>query len=301
MKKIFNLLILLAVSQISAKALTTPEAFLSQLPSVPSVACASDRSVVDKFSDRIYEVKASLKEVIDRFHEEAESKGEEIQSNSDEKKSLKTAEKDISEQYGVSMSDLDKVGEMSDAEQEKWAKNYAGKMMQQAQKDPKSAIKKGDHSARLFQLAKEQKELGETITERMNRVSEIFRSVDLQDTIESRKLEERIKPLEKELCSGICTAAEIARSNAAEKQIYNLKIQYCEKMSPLQSNALNQYLTTLKTLFPIYRRLTEVENEIARDQFGDIVPVDLSCYSAVDEYATALLDAYKFWVGKYRE
>lgn len=301
MKKLLNLLVVLVVSQISAKALTTPEAFLSQLPSVPSVACASDRSVVDKFSDRIYEVKASLKEVIDRFHEEAESKGEEIQSNSDEKKSLNTAEKDISEQYGVSMSDLDKVGEMSDAEQEKWAKNYAGKMMQQAQKDPKSAIKKGDHSTRLFQLAKEQKELGETITEKMNRVSEIFKSVDLQDTIESRKLEERIKPLEKELCSGICTPAEIARSNAAEKQIYNLKIQYCEKMSPLQSNALSQYLTTLKTLFPIYRRLTEVENEIARDQFGDIVPADLSCYSAVDEYATALLEAYKYRVGKYRD
>ncbi len=299
MKKIFNLLILLAVSQISAKALTTPEAFLSQLPSVPSVACASDRSVVDKFSDRIYEVKASLKEVIDRFHEEAEAKGEELQNNSDEKKSLKTAEKDISEQYGVSMSDLEKVGEMSDAEQEKWAQNYAGKMMQQAQKDPKAAIKKGDHSARLFQLAKEQKELGETITSRMERVSAIFKSVDQQDTIELKKLEERIKPLEKELCSGICTAAEIARSNAAEKQIYNLKIQYCEKMSPLQSNALNQYLTTLKSLFPIYRRLTEVQNETARDQFGDIVPVDLSCYSAVDEYATALLKAYNYWVGKY--
>lgn len=159
MKKIFNLLILLAVSQISAKALTTPEAFLSQLPSVPSVACASDRSVVDKFSDRIYEVKASLKEVIDRFHEEAESKGEEIQSNSDEKKSLKTAEKDISEQYGVSMSDLDKVGEMSDAEQEKWAQNYAGKMMQQAQKDPKSAIKKVITAPDYFNLQRSKKNL----------------------------------------------------------------------------------------------------------------------------------------------
>lgn len=301
MKKLFNLLVVLVVSQISVKALTTPEAFLSQLPSVPSVACAADRSVVDKFSDRIYEVKASLKEVIDKIHEEAEAKGEELQNNSNEKKSLKTAEKDISEQYGVSMSDLEKVGEMSDAEQEKWAQNYAGKMMQQAQKDPKSAVKKGDHSARLFQLAKEQKELGETLTGRMERISALFKSVDQQDTIESQKLEERIKPLEKELCSGICSPAEIARSNAAEKQIYNLKIQYCEKMSPLQSNALNQYLTTLKTLFPIYRKLTEVENEMASDQFGDIVPVDLSCYSAVDEYATALLDAYKYWVGKYRE
>jgi hypothetical protein len=299
MKKLLNLLVVFVVSQISAKALTTPEAFLSQLPSVPSVACASDRTVVDKFSDRVNEVKASLKEVIDQIHEEAEVIGEDLQNNTDGKKALKTAQKDISEQYGVSMSDLEKVGEMSDAEQEKWAQNYAGKMMNQAQKDPKSAIKKGDHSARLFQLAKEQKELGETITSRMERVSAIFKSVDLQDTIESRKLEEKIKPLEKELCSGICTPAEIARSNAAEKQIYNLKIQYCEKMSPLQSNALNQYLTTLKTLIPIYRRLTEVENEIARDQFGDIVPVDLSCYSAVDEYADVLLEAYKYWVGKY--
>ncbi|MPN37754.1 hypothetical protein SDC9_185275 [bioreactor metagenome] len=198
------------------------------------------------------------------------------------------------------MQELEKVSEMSEAEQEKWAQQYAAQMMNEAKKNPEAAIKKGDKTKRLFELAEEQKALGERITERMNRVALLFENVNQQDSIETRKLEVQLRPLEAQLVSGICTPAEAARSKAAEKQIYALKIKHCEKMSPLQADAISQYLTTLKSLLPDYRKLTNIQNEVVKlQQIGEIVPADLSCYAAVDGYADDLLSAYKYWIGKF--
>lgn len=310
-------------SQLSIKAQTTSESFLSQLPSIPAVACAADTSVVNRFSNRIYQVRADLQQVIDRIHADAQADMEKNknkvvsnairqsglnksdarklqQSDGSEDEGQKAVEKVVSEQYGVSMQDLEKVGEMSDEEQEKWAQNYANQQMQKAKQNPQATIKKTEKSARLFELGKEEKAIGERITFAMERVSRLFKNVEVQDTIETRKLNEKIRPLEKQLCSGICSDAEIARSNAAEKQIYALKIRFCEKMSPMLIDAISQYLTTIKTLFPDYRRLTEIQNEVTTlQQIGELVPPDLYCIKAVDEYADVLSEAYRYWVGKF--
>ena len=73
-------------------------------------------------------------------------------------------------------------------------------------------------------------------------------------------------------------------------------------MSPLQTAAIEQYLTTLKSLLPDYRKLTNIQNEIATlQQIGEVVPTDLSCYSAIDDYADVLLSAYKYWFGKFNK
>ncbi len=305
-------------------AQTTPEAFLSRLPPVPNIVCAADSSVANRFTDRIYQVKTDLKDVIDLIHADAQAdmgknkikilsnaiiqsglnKSDVLQlqeSDGNEEQGRKAAEKVVSEQYGVSLQDLEKVGEMSDADQKKWAQNYANQKMQQAKQNPQATTKKQEKSTRLFELAKEQKAIGERITDKMTKVDRLFKNIEQQDSIETRKLNEKLGPLEKQICSGICSPAEIARSRAAEKKIYNLKLQFCEKMSPLQIDAISQYLTSVKTLFPDYRRLTEVQNEIVRLQTGVIVPVDLSCYSAVDEYANVLSEAYKYWVGKFEQ
>ncbi len=325
MKRNQLLLFAILILNISVKAQQTPEAFLSQLPTPPAVNCAADRAEIDRFTDRIYQVKATLKEVVDRIHTDsqanmAKNKNKIVsnaiqqsglnkndaqklqQSDGSEKEGRKATEKVVSEQYGVSLQELEKVGEMSDAEQEKWAQQYADQMKNQAKKNPQAAIKKGDKAKRLFDLANEQKLLGERITERMNRIAQLFKQVDLQDSIESEKLEKKLQPLRKQLCSGICSDAEIARSNAAEKQIYALKIQFCQKMSPQQTDAISQYQTTVKALLPDYRKLTEVQNEVAKlQQIGEIVPIDLSCYSAIDDYADVLSSAYKYWVGKFNK
>ncbi len=305
---------------LSIKAQSTPEALLSQLPPIPKVECTADTSEINRFTDKIYQVKYDLKEVVDHIQAKTQSNIEKNkiisaqikqsglsksdvlklqESDGSEELGRKVADKIVSEQYGVSLQDFEKVGEMSDADQEKWAENYANNMMQKAKQNPQATIKKQDKNGRLFELSKEQKTIGERITDKMIRIDKLFKNIELQDTIETRKLNEKLRPLEKQLCMGICSPAEIARSRAAEKQIYSLKLQHCEKMSPLQIDAISQYLTTVKTLFPDYRRLTEIQNEIAKLQTGVLVPDDLSCYKAVDEYANMLSSAYNYWVGKF--
>src|SRR5574344_160954 len=308
-----------------AQAQSTPEALLSQLPSPPNVNCMADRDEIERFDDKIYKIKESIQQSVDRIHADAlanieRNKNEVVskailqsglnkrdvqeleQSDGRQEQGRMAAEKVISEQSGISLEELGKVGEMSDVEQEKWAKQYASQMKNQANNNPQSVIKKVDKAKRLLELASEKELLRVRISDRMNRISQLFENVDAQDTIETRKLEAKIRPIEKQLCSGICSDAEIARSNAAEKQIHAAKIKHCQKMSPLQTDAIEQYLTTVKSLLPDYRKLAEIENEIAKlQQIGEIVSQDLSCYTAVDEYADALLYAYKYWAGKFNK
>lgn len=322
-KKIYISLLILLAAHLTARAQVTPEALLSQLPSVPTVNCAADTAEINRFMDQIYKVKEMLNQEVDRIHSQAQSDWDQSkdkilsnvirqsglnksdvqelqQSDGKEELERKVAEKAVAKQHGVSLQELEKVSEMSEAEQEKWAQQYAAQMMNEAKKNPEAAIKKGDKTKRLFELAEEQKALGERITERMNRVALLFENVNQQDSIETRKLEVQLRPLEAQLVSGICTPAEAARSKAAEKQIYALKIKHCEKMSPLQADAISQYLTTLKSLLPDYRKLTNIQNEVVKlQQIGEIVPADLSGYAAVDGYADDLLSAYKYWIGKF--
>ena len=324
-KQNFIFLVMMLMAHDVLQAQSTPEAFLSQLPSPPSVNCAADRAEIDRFDNLISKVQEEIRQTMDRIHADAQAYMEKNtnkiaanairqsglsksdvrklqQSDGSNEEGRKAAEKVVNQQNGISMQDLEMVSEMSEAEQKKWANQYADKMKNRVEHNPNAAANEGNNDKSMFDLANKQKLLGEHITERMERVSRIFKKVEMQDTIESRKLAAKLLPLEAQLCSGICTDAEIARSKAAEKQIHASRMEYCQKMSPLQTDAIEQYLTTLKSLLPDYRQLTNIQNEVAKlQQIGEIVPQDVSCYAAIDEYADVLLSAYKYWEGKFNE
>ena len=72
-KQSYILTVIVFVCYLSTQAQSTPEAFLSRLPTIPTVACAADTSVVNRFTDKIYKVKSDLKEFIDRIHADAQA------------------------------------------------------------------------------------------------------------------------------------------------------------------------------------------------------------------------------------
>lgn len=287
------LALIVLIHPVVSNAQTSPEALLSRLPAVPTIACGSDTTEMMRFVQRIYEVQVSLQEVVDRIH--ADERAQAAASES-------SMVSDALRKSGLTEDDVEKLDQMSEADQAKWAKEYAATMMRKAQQGGTTDMQNQAGSARLFALANEQKSLGERITERMKRAAEMLQNVERKDSIERIQLDAQMRPLESQLCSGICSPAEIARSKAAEKQIYALKIRHCEKMSPLLTDAISQYLTTLKALLPDYRKLAKVQNEIVRLQkVGLVTSDDLSCYSAVVEYADVLSGAYKYWVGPYEQ
>ncbi len=284
------LLILLLICQLSLHAQPSPEALLSRLPSVPTVKCDADRTEIDDFLNSIYLVKTDLQTIIDKMQTDAAASAAEIEAK---------IRSGALPQAGINVAEMEKVAAMSEEELIQWAQAHADQLLEESQNSSFDELQM--NSARLFELAQEQQALSEQITNKNGDLQLLLLEVNEQDKEEYDKLREQITPLEKQLCSGICTDAEIARSNTAEKQIYNLRISYCQKMSPLLSAALSEYLTGVKSLFPDYRRLAEVQNEMATLQDGVGYPVDISCYAAVDDYADVLLDAYKYWVGKFRK
>ncbi len=323
MKKFTLILLAVLILPLEGEAQTSPEALLSQLPAVPIIDCAAEREEIDRFSDRIHKVKEALQQEVERIHADANKsirksklesdairrtglQAKDVQqlqiSNGSNIDGSKAAEKIISKQYGIDLHEIESVATMSDAEQEQWAKQYADLMKKKASKNPQSTIPKDDNAKMLFELASEQKKIGEYITEKMSRIALLLRQVDRQDSIENKNLEDKLIPLRKQLCSGICSDAEVARSKAAEKKIYDAQIEFCQMMSPRLTNTLEQYLITVKSLLPVYRKLTNVENKIAElQQIGNITPNELSCYAAIDDYTNALLNAYKYWVGKFNK
>jgi hypothetical protein len=52
----------------------------------------------------------------------------------------------------------------------------------------------------------------------MSRIALLLRQVDRQDSIENKNLEDKLIPLRKQLCSGICSDAEVCTIKSCGKE-----------------------------------------------------------------------------------
>ena len=85
------------------------------------------------------------------------------------------------------------------------------------------------------------------------------------------------------------------------RQIHECHVEYCRQMSPLQLDFITKYLTGVKTLLPVYRRLAQVDNEIANEQLNIknmLQDENIYAISAIEGYADILKNAYKYCSGK---
>jgi len=224
-----------------------------------------------------------------------------MNENISEDEGLAIANKSVESRYGTSMEELQKVADMSEAEQEQWAKNFANKQIQKAQQNPEATAKKSEKNKHLYDLGVEQKTILERLSAIWEKVGKAEKNYRYQDSVQSKILQQKLEPLEKDpvLHGGCATAAELQRARALEKQIYNLKLQHCEKMSPILLDYILQYQSALKISFSDYVRQTEIANELSKIQNGlEASPVEASGLGAVDSYADLLLEAYKYWVPK---
>jgi hypothetical protein len=91
-------IMLVAYSVLQAQS--TPEAFLSQLPSPPTGNCTADRAEIDRFSDRIYKVQEQIRQTIDRIHADAQA---------DTEKNKNKIVSNAIRQSGLNKSDVQKL------------------------------------------------------------------------------------------------------------------------------------------------------------------------------------------------
>ncbi len=309
---------------LTVQAQTTAKAFLSQLPAVPNTVCNADTSTINRYMAQINKVRNGIEAENDRLGIQATANWEKnkdkmlstnaanlglsksdmqklMNENISEKEGLAIANKSVENRYGTSVEELQKVANMSEAEQEQWAKDFAYKQMQQAQQNPEATAKKSEKNKHLYDLGVEQKTILERLSAIWEKVGKAEKNYRYQDSVQSKILQQKLEPLEKDpvLHGGCATAAELQRARALEKQIYNLKLQHCEKMSSILLDYILQYQSALKISFPDYVRQTEIANELSKIQNGlEASPVEASGLGAVDSYANLLLEAYKYWVPK---
>jgi len=222
-----------------------------------------------------------------------------MNENISEKEGLAVANKSVENRYGTSIEEFQKVANMSEAEKEQWAKNFANKQMQKAQQNPEATAKKAEKNKHLYDLGVEQKTIIKRLSAIWEKAVKAGTNYLQQDSVQSKALQQKLEPLEKDpvLLGGCATNAELQRARALEKQIYGLKLQHCEKMSPILLDYILQYQTALKMSLPDNRRLIEITNELSRIQNGvKTIPIEFAGIDIVSGYTDLLSEAYKYWI-----
>jgi hypothetical protein len=204
---------------------------------------------------------------------------------------------------GISSSELSKLENMSEAEQQKWAEQYAAKMMAQSMSAPQS---KQREAALIVSLNERKMKIMEEINSYSKPLEAQIKEIELADTLESRLLKARLHPIEakmREINLGEgSTHADALRWEALSKQAYEQEVKYCEKMSPIWIDYINRHLAYVKKIIPMLREVQEIENKLGEIQLnkGDLIKdVNLAGSEAVNNYAGILAQSYKYCVGKY--
>ena len=295
---IVALLLLFAFSA-DIKAQGTPEAFLGLLPGIPSSVCTNDESEVNAFSDQIILVKGKIKEYSDRIS---------LTAGKSEKEAEREAYAPASAMTGISQADLMKLANMSEAEQDKWAQEYAAKQVASAKAGKPVAGENADRAKKLYNLNEERVKVKGEIDAIYNRLVVIYQEIKVKDTIETRKKNAKIKSIEKAWESAPWPDGALMQDPKVDlkfkKLIYQCESDYCSTMSPLMLDYITKYLTGLKYAIPLYRRLQVLDNELAAVQGVSAAVVNdenLYAVAAVEEYAGVLSDAYMFRCGKFEE
>lgn len=305
-------------------AQTLAESFLSQLPSIPKNVCNADTSIINCFMAQIDKVKNGINDEEDKLGIQAtvnwkKNKDKMLSNNAanlglntsdiqklmneniSEKEGLAVVNKSVENCYGTSIKEFQKVANMSEAEQEQWAKDFAHKQMQKAQQNPEATAKKAEKNKHLYDLEVEQKAIIKRLSVIWEKTVEAGNNYLYQDSVQSKSLQQKLEPLEKDpvLLGGCATNAELQRARALEKQIYCLKLQHCEKMSPVLLDYILQYQTALKMALPNNRRLIEIANELSKTQNGvKTIPIEFAGIDIVSGYTDLLSEAYKYWIPK---
>lgn len=274
----------------------TPEAFLGGLPGIPGSVCSTADSEIDLFLDQIALVKGQIKDYSDKLSNIASGRKDEMTSN---------AMAAVSARTGISQEEMTKLANMSEEEQEKWGQEFAARQMAAAKSGKQVAVVNAAQAKQSVALGEEKLRLRGEIDAFVKRMAVIQQELATRDTLESRKRDQKIKPILKKWENAPLEPGALMLSTKVEdefrRQIHECHVEYCRQMSPLQLDFITKYLTGVKTLLPVYRRLAQVDNEIANEQLNIknmLQDENIYAISAIEGYADILKNAYKYCSGK---
>lgn len=268
--------------------------FYNRLPELPGPVCEVDTSFKGQFMRQLSDIGQQVDEVYFKKKKEVEKEAEnlkpemekklakdsglsdaDIQKLKDKKLSKeekkKIADKMLQNTANISMGEIERLKKMSKEGKEAWAEAYNTEMMATMQsgdsvktEEQIKMEKELQKNSKLNEFVKEQKLILDRIhavdIKYANKMTELRR----EDSIQTVILEEKLKPLRKQL--------ENYPSKEEQKAIYKSMfghyLTYCNKLSPMNINIIADVKNSLAPLLPEYDRLEEVNTEINKIMFG---------------------------------
>ena len=320
------LIFLLALSAFSQK---TPEFFLGNLPAISTGVCGMTSAGIDNFSKKVEEVSDPLKETISQRKQEykefvGENKDQMMQNMASqsglsaadmaklkaggqltEAEGMALANKMMGQKYNMSVGEARNVGKMSKEGQKAWAEGYSAEITADAQANPDKFNKDQKKNKNMFDLAAEQTKLARQIQAEEAKFQNLLDEINLKAADESKKLGVQLEPLLEEsrkINDGEgSTAADAAHGYALALKMYDLKLKYCELMTPLYTDFLTRRLLSVQANLPVRYRLQEITDDLTAAQTGvnkgKIAP-DLMALDSISGYLTLLADLFRFHPGE---
>jgi hypothetical protein len=327
MKKIFILFLFIYSFQIYPQS---GMYFLTQFPSVAKSTCIIDTvelsnyrsqllKVTDQLDDLCAKRKAALEERIQKVKPDVEkniAKDFNL-SNSDlqklKQKKLSDAQKKalmdkmLKDKTDISMKQIEQLKKMKKEGNKEgiqnWADAYSTQKMSEmmsgdSTKTPEQIEmeKNLSKNKELNDLMKEQKQIIDRIAAVDKRITNKMIEFNKEDSIQTEILNTNVKPLEKELTKeGL---DENARRSIYIK-IMMFKYSYCEIISPMYIDIINDMRISTEPLIPTYDRLEIVNAEINAKTLGlKEWPTDpgLMQLEAVKSLAHAIASVYKYTI-----
>jgi hypothetical protein len=222
-----------------------------------------------------------------------------------EAEGMALANRMMGQKFNMSVEEAKKVGKMGKEGQKAWAEGYSAEMMAEAQADPDKFKKDQTKNKKIFDLAAEQSKLAAQIQAEESMIQNRLDEINKKDSVEKKRLNEQLAPLQVEADKYLgvlgVTGAEAAKAHAIAMRMYNLRLKYCELMTPLYIDIVNRRLVSVKNSLPLLYRLQEVTDDMTAAQTGtknEKVAPDLMALDSVYRYITFLGNVFKYHPGE---
>jgi len=321
MKKITFFLIALTVT-ISAGAQKISNGYLMKIPALPVDSCNVTRENAEAFILKVSILEAQLKNEIDTLNQTVDqymksnagaAQERAVQQMSQQyglsqadieklkNKNLSAAEKQeiankmMQQQTNMSMGEVKNLSKMSDAGKKAYAEAYATEAMAANQADPKQQAK-NEAAKSQYDMLSSQQAINSKISAINQKIAALYAAIGSDP--ERQKMLDRMDVWHNKIMS--MTGIDYGQGKQMDSLavlIKNEKIAYCNKYTPKYRAALRKHLEILKSSLPDYQNLGNITAEVTKAQTGIEMPAEgreVPALQAIDGYLGALQGLYNY-------
>jgi hypothetical protein len=322
MKNFFRLFVLLSLTVVYANAQTNAESFLNKMPGLPKDSCNITKTEVESLTQKVSALIDQTENEIDVLNEKANEKGhgneeaakeaamqqmsQQYGLSQDEMNKMKSgkmsaaekqamANKVLQQQTNMSMGEVQNLSKMSDAGKKAYAEAYATEAQATAQANPnKQPVNQS--SMNMQQLISAQQAVLGKINANGQKIGNLYASI--QNDPDLSKMKKNIKDWQSKIMS--MTGVDYGQGKQMDSLAVLIKkeqTKICDKYTPKYRSALRQHLSIMKSSMADIQQLGEITGELTKAQTGIVPPAEsteIRKLQAIKEYLTNLKDAYQF-------